>query len=254
MELGLDYLLLLTLVAGVAGFIDTIAGGGGLITIPVLLLSGMNPIAALATNKFQATGGSTTASIRLIRKGLAMPLKSLWRLIALVFIGSSLGALILFFIDMQALEVLIPIVLGFIAFYYLFAKGAGDLETKPRMSAKIYNRTILPLIGFYDGCLGPGTGAFFATSLVALRGKNLIEATVYAKIFNATSNIASLIIFLFGGMVVWSAGIAMLIGQIIGASFGAKAVVSGGTKIIRPLLVLMSLLMLSKYFYEFFAG
>lgn len=104
-----------------------------------------------------------------------------------------------------------------------------------------------PLVGFYDGYLGPGTGMFFALGGVALRGWEMITATANAKVLNFTSNIASLTFFVLGGKVLWTVGIVMMIGQMIGASLGAMLAVKGGVRFIRPLIVLMCFLMLIKY-------
>jgi uncharacterized protein len=106
---------------------------------------------------------------------------------------------------------------------------------------------VAPLIGFYDGYIGPGTGMFFALGNVALRGRQIIEATGAAKVLNLSTNIGSLVFFILGGNVLWTVGLAMMVGQTIGAYFGSHMVVKGGSKLIRPVIVLVCLAMITKY-------
>ncbi len=131
--------------------------------------------------------------------------------------------------------------------YTLFAPNLGQLESSPKVSQATWQKTAVPLIGFYDGYLGPGTGTFFALSNVALRGMNLIQATGTAKLLNFATNIASLIFFIVGGQVLWTVGLVMMAGQAIGAFFGSHMVVKGGAKFIRPVIVLMCFAMVVRY-------
>lgn len=243
--------ILLTLfgAALIAGFVDTIAGGGGLITIPVLLLAQIPPINVLATNKLQGSFGSFTASVMLIRKGL-VHLRDVRMLFFCSLIGGGLGAFAVHFVKSQALDIIIPIVLISIALYFLFAPNAGNVEGQPRVKEVLYQRTVVPAIGFYDGMFGPGTGSFFSLAGVALRGQNLITATAHAKVMNFASNIASLTVFIAGGNVLWRAGAAMIVGQVIGAWCGSHAVVRGGTRLIRPMIVTVCVVMLGRYAWQ----
>lgn len=233
----------------IAGFVDAIAGGGGLITIPVLLLAQVPPIQALATNKFQASSGSLTASLMVIRRGLVR-VRDVRPLFFASLIGSAIGTLLVQFVQAKTLDVLIPIVLVSIALYFLFAPNAGAVEKKPRLSKAAYQCSAVPGIGFYDGMFGPGTGSFFSLAGVALRGQNLITATANAKVLNFASNIASLTVFILGGKVLWLAGGAMLLGQVIGAWGGSHAMVRGGTKLIRPMIVTVCVVMLGRYLWQ----
>ncbi|WP_114416184.1 TSUP family transporter [Marinospirillum perlucidum] len=248
MELSLEILSWLFVAALVAGFIDTLAGGGGLITIPALLLAGVAPLEALATNKLQSVFGVATASATLFRRRLLV-----WQEMRALFFaalaGSALGAASVQLINPQMLDWVIPLVLLLIAAYYLLAPKAGDLETRPRIRALTYQRFWVPVIGFYDGMFGPGTGSFFATSAVALRGYTLLDATVRAKFLNLATNLAALAVFALGGELVWSIGLVMLVGQALGAWLGTQAVLKGGSRLIRPLLVTTCVLMLIRYFW-----
>ncbi|RJG07660.1 hypothetical protein D3870_18135 [Noviherbaspirillum cavernae] len=244
-----EILLILFSAAVVAGFVDTIAGGGGLITIPVLLLAQVPPLHALATNKLQGSFGSLTASTMLIRKGL-VKFSDVRLLFLCSLIGGGLGAFAVQFVNVQALDVIIPVVLVTIALYFLLAPNAGAFERHPRITDATYRSTVVPIIGFYDGMFGPGTGSFFSLTGVALRGQNLITATANAKVLNFGSNIASLAVFILGGKVLWATGAAMVAGQVIGAWGGSHAVVRGGTRIIRPMIVTVCCVMLGRYLWQ----
>lgn len=247
MELTNEVLLLLLLAAFVAGFIDTLAGGGGLITIPALLLVGVAPLEALATNKLQSVFGVLTASLTLLRRRLLI-WSEMRGLFLAALIGSALGAASVQFINPAALDFVIPLVLAGIALYYLLAPKAGDLETQPRLQEKSYRLFVVPGIGFYDGMFGPGTGSFFSTAGVALRGLDLIKATIRAKILNLATNLAAVLVFAAGGHMLWKVGAVMLVGQMAGAWLGTHAVIRGGSRLIRPLLVTVCLVMLARYY------
>lgn len=250
MELELSLLLILGGVALLAGFIDTLAGGGGLLTLPALLLAGLNPVQALATNKLQGTFGSGMATFMLLRRRrFAETLAGLRRPFLWSLGGSALGTVLVQLTDSDALQVLVPVVLAVIALYFLFSPGAGSVTRAPRLSARLYERTVVPVIGFYDGFFGPGTGSFFSLTGVALRGQDLITATAQAKALNFASNIASLTLFVVGGKVLWVTGAVMIVGQVAGAWLGSHAVLRGGARLIRPLIVLVCLAMLLRYLF-----
>lgn len=238
-------------VALLAGFIDTIAGGGGLLTLPALMLAGLPPVNALATNKLQGTFGSGTATLTLLRlkrfSPAAVRRPFLWSLI-----GAAAGTALVQVLHTEDLKILVPVVLAIIALYFLLTPGAGRVERAPRMKGALYERTVVPLIGFYDGFFGPGTGSFFSLAEVALRGRDLITATAHAKAFNFASNIASLTVFVAGGKVLWATGAVMIGGQLVGAWLGSHAVLRGGHRLIRPLIVLMCLAMIGRYLYAQF--
>lgn len=246
LSLTLEVILMLTAVAAVAGFIDAIAGGGGLLTIPAMLLANIPPVLTLGTNKLQAASGALAASITMIKKGVVSPSK-MKLAIAGAFIGSVLGTIAVQMSPPDMLEKLIPFLIAAIGIYTLFAPSLGEVEAEPRVSESTWQRVVAPLIGFYDGYVGPGTGMFFALGNVALRGRQIIAATGAAKVLNLSTNIASLIFFIIGGNVLWKVGLAMMVGQTIGAYAGSHMVVRGGSKIIRPVIVLVCLAMVTKY-------
>ncbi|AKG15737.2 TSUP family transporter [Moraxella bovoculi] len=245
MELTTQLISILFFVALMAGFIDAMAGGGGLLTIPALLLTGMNPVAVLATNKLQACAGSFSASVTMIKKGLIHP-KMMKIALLFAFVGSVVGTILVQLSPPEFLQKALPFVIGTVGVYTLFSPNLGKLETTPKMSQKLYERTIAPLIGLYDGYFGPGTGTFFSLSQVVLRGRDLVQATARAKLLNFATNIASLIFFILGGQVVWVVGLVMMAGQLVGAYLGSHMVVKGGAKFIRPVIVVVCFCMVAK--------
>ena len=246
LSLSIEVILMLTAVAALAGFIDAIAGGGGLLTIPAMLLANIPPVLTLGTNKLQAASGALAASITMIRKGVVKP-KNIKTGIIAAFIGSIFGSIAVQLSPPDLLEKLIPFLIAAIGIYTLFAPKLGAVETKPRISEGKWQKVAAPIIGFYDGYMGPGTGMFFALGNVALRGRRIVEATGAAKVLNLSTNIGSLIFFILGGNVLWKVGLAMMVGQTIGAYFGSHMVVKGGGKLIRPMIVLVCLAMVTKY-------
>lgn len=237
------------LVAVVAGFVDTLAGGGGLITIPALLLGGLPPLQALGTNKLQGTFGVLTSSLSLLGES-RLGARSLVLPFVLVLVGSALGATLVQAIDPRDLDILVPVVLSAIALYFIAAPRAGEVERQPRLGERPYTALVLPAIGFYDGFFGPGAGSFFALSGVGLRGWDLVRATASAKIFNLASNLAGLGIFVWHGRIVWPIGVAMALGQCVGARLGASVVTRRGARIIRPMIVVVSVTMLCRYAWQ----
>jgi len=193
-----EAIFILALVATLAGFIDAVAGGGGLITLPALLLIQIPPVQALATNKLQGSFGTLSASITLIKKG-AINIKTLKISIMTCLIGSALGTVAVQLSPPEALTIIIPVVILVICLYFLFAPSIGETESKPRLSTRLWRFCCVPIMGFYDGYLGPGAGMFYALGGVALRGKTLVSATATAKLLNFASNIASLVVFIYPG-------------------------------------------------------
>ncbi len=234
--------VLLALVSLVAGFVDSIAGGGGLLTVPALLTAGLSPVNALATNKLQSSFGSGSATLNYARRGAVAP-RSLTLPIATTFVGAGTGAVLVQRFPTDGLERVIPFLLIGIAAYFAFARDVGEHERHQRIGERAFAVTAAPAIGFYDGFFGPGTGSWFALAFVTLRGQGLTRATAHTKVLNFTSNVASLAFFVAGGHVVWAVGLSMATGQFVGARLGSNLVMARGAGIVRPLLVVVSLAM-----------
>ena len=241
-ELAPEIIALLCLAAVAAGFVDAIAGGGGLITVPALLAAGVPPVAAIATNKVQASFGTASATWSYWRAGRIGILK--WPLAA-TLVGAGLGAFAVTVVDTRWLMVLLPVLLIAIALYFLFGPKASDEDVHARLTPLAYS-AVAGGIGFYDGFFGPGTGSFFALSLVTLMGMGLTRATAHTKALNLMSNVISVVVLAAGGHVLWLLGGCMAVGQVIGGRLGAHSAMRFGPRLIRPLLVVISLGMVAK--------
>ena len=244
----LEILGFLFVIGILAGFLDTLAGGGGLLSIPALMISGMPPLLALGTNKLQASVGIGTATLLLFRKK-----KFSWNevkaSVLVAFIGSLIGAIIVQFINAEVLSFVIPIVLGFIALYFIISPGVKNND-RPSNSSRGYQNILVSIIGCYDGMFGPGAGSFYVLTGVALKQLDLIRSAIQAKPLNLASNVASMVVFISFGQVAWLIGFLMMAGQVIGASVGAHYLVKANPKVIRVLIVSMSCAMLIRYSYS----
>ncbi|WP_020396959.1 TSUP family transporter [Thiolinea disciformis] len=234
-------LFVLFLLAILAGWVDSIGGGGGLISIPALLWAGHSPLEVLATNKLQSSFGSLTATINYARQGLLSPREHIAD-ITLTFLGALLGALVVQRVDSSILQRLIPVLLIGFAIYLLLSPNLGALASKPKITRPLFAATAGFGIGFYDGFFGPGTGTFFAIAFISLLGYTLPRATASTKLLNFTSNAAALFIFILSGHVLWLTGLIMGTGQIIGSWVGSHMAAKHGVRLIRPLLIVVSLL------------
>jgi uncharacterized membrane protein YfcA len=245
----IDIAALLFLVALTAGFVDSIAGGGGLIAIPALLWAGLGPVETLATNKAQAVFGSGTAALNFVRRGAVEPRSAAFAVLC-TFLGAASGALLVQQVDSSALARLIPVLLIGFALYFLFSPRVSDLDSHQRLGDAAFALTVGLAVGFYDGFFGPGTGTFFAMGYVALLGYNLRRATAHSKLLNFVSNLAALLFFLPGGHIDWTIAAVMAVGQAIGAWLGSHLVLRHGAALVRPVLVLASLAISAKLLLE----
>jgi uncharacterized protein len=238
-EVSLDLVLMLLGAAFIAGFVDAIAGGGGLITLPALLLAGANPIEALSTNKVQGSFGAVTAAITYARAG-KVDLKEQW-LPALMALGAGvIGALLATRMPTELLRIIIPVILICVALFFALKPGLSDEDQVQRIKPSVFTALFVPLIGTYDGMIGPGAGAFYMIGFVTLAGYGILKATAHTKLLNFASNIGGLVIFAVLGATWWFTGIAMGIAQIAGATLGARVAVRVGATVIRPFLVITS--------------
>jgi uncharacterized membrane protein YfcA len=220
----------------VAGFVDSIAGGGGLITLPVLLNIGMPAPLALGTNKLQATFGSGSATWHYGQAGL-IRFRDCRLGILCTLIGAAVGTLLVRRLPEDLLRQMIPWLLVGIALYVIFQPKLGEQEHRPRWGAGNFHLIFGLGIGFYDGFFGPGTGTFWAMAYMLVLGFNMTKATAHTKVMNFTSNVVSLVVFLAGGHVHFGAGLCMGAGQLLGARLGSKVVIRRGTKFIRPIFI-----------------
>ncbi|MDR0781216.1 MAG: TSUP family transporter [Pseudomonadales bacterium] len=243
----LDIMLLLFVVAIVAACLDTLAGGGGLLVLPALILAGLPPLYALGTNKMQGTMGTATATWMMLRHR-RVAWSDMKPLMLWAFAGSALGSIAVQFIDASVLRALIPVVLVGIASYFLLSGKLLDKVHPVKLPSARFRRWVLPGIGGYDGMIGPGAGSFFAVALVAWQGKPLLEATAMAKCLNFATNAASLLVFLSTGKLLWQVGLVMMAGQMLGAWAGSHLLFRSNPQLLRVLIVVLCLAMLLRYF------
>lgn len=244
MHLTFEALSFLIAVAFMAGTIDALAGGGGLLTIPALLTAGVPPIAALATNKLQSMIGTASAVAAFMRSG-RIDLRA-FALPALgAFAGSLAGATAVQHVDPSFLSALVPLLLIAMALYFLLAPAMSEEDRHARLG-RWGLTAVCSGIGFYDGFFGPGTGSFLTTALVALGGLGLVRAIANTKFINLATNVAALAAMITGGKVLWVLGLSMAVANVAGNQVGAWLAIRFGGRGVRPLLVVMSVVLTVK--------
>lgn len=233
----------------ISGFFNALCGGGGLITLPALIMIGIPPIQAVATNKLQGMVGTATATWVLLRRKQIIwhDIKSF---IPAAFLGSFLGTLLLQFIDTQFLSFLIPLVLLVTGIYFLIPIRVQKEHFSRSLSPKIYRFCIIPMIGGYDGMFGPGTGSFFALSEAAGRQVELFKSIANAKALNFATNVASFFVFIFTDHLLWTLGLLMMVGQAIGAWLGSHCLLRIHLGYLRLLIVGVCFSLLYNYLYS----
>ncbi len=247
---SLSFLTGLTLWGGgfVAGFVDSIAGGGGIISLPVLLSVGILPHEALGTNKLQGSFGSFTAAVNYARKGL-VSFKQIIPGVLFTAVGAMLGTVVIQMLSVEFLRHVIPLLLVAVFLYTLFSPDMGRRESGPKLPALLFYGMAGLLLGFYDGFFGPGTGSFWTLAFVLFLGLDLKKATAHTKITNFTSNIVALVVFVMGGKVLFFAGIIMGTGQMVGAFLGSKLVIRNGVGFVRVFFLTVVAVTVTKLVY-----
>lgn len=238
-------------VGAVAGFIDAIAGGGGLLTVPALLAAGLPAPVALGTNKFQSSCGTALATWNYARAGL-IPWHRWLPGMATTGLAALAGAAAVTVVDPGHLRRLIPFALGIIALYTAFKPDLGTESRPPRMNSVPFQILFGLALGFYDGFLGPGTGSFWMMACVLCMGLDLRGATGVTKAMNLTSNAASLALFLWAGKVDFLVGGLMAAGQMLGATAGSRMAIRRGAAVIRPMFLTVVLTLTAKLAWDAF--
>lgn len=248
-SLTIGLVALLALLAFVAGLIDAIAGGGGLLVLPALLLTGFQPASALAVNKLQASFGSGSATFTFTRAGLID-----WRATAPMFVmaalGSVAGALLVSALPTGFLRLIMPPMLVMIALYMGLSRKLGDEDRDQRITPRLFLFTAAPVIGFYDGVFGPGTGSLLMLAFVSLLGLGVTRATGRAKALNFASNVGALAILAITQSIAWPLGLLMGVCAWSGARIGAHVAIKNGARLIRPLLVIACCAMALRLFLD----
>lgn len=245
-------LIALGFVAFIAGFIDAVAGGGGMLTVPALLSLGLPPHIALGTNKLAATFASSTAAFTYYRKSLFNP--SFWKASFIAtLIGAITGTLIVDLISTELLEKALPLIILAVAAYTIWhPHPKSENHQLPEKCPKLKRCQWLQGIslGLYDGVAGPGTGAFWTVSSMALYRLNILLASGLAKAMNFTSNFTSLVTFAILGHIDWVLGLTMGVCLMAGAFIGAHSAIRFGAKFIRPVFITVVSVLAIKLAYE----
>lgn len=246
---------LLFFAALISAYVDSIAGGGGLITVPALLLAGLPHHLALGTNKAQAVFGVATSLWKFSRSPLldrprfAVSFPS-------AFVGSVIGTLTVLYIHKRNDAILNPLVLillATVAISMIFQRLPAA-EDRPRHHAILTTLGVAVAIGFYDGFFGPGTGMFAILIYAWFWRDPLDRASANAKSINCASNLASMLTFVIAGAVVWKYAIPMIVGQLIGGYLGTHTVITGGRRVVRVFVIAMSLLLLGRLAWQVVTG
>lgn len=231
-------MLMLFLTGLVAGTVDAIAGGGGLISVPMLFFVGLPPHLVFGTNKLQGALGNLMATRRFWRAGLIVS-KEAYLGVFIGLLGAICGATANQLMSPEILKAIAPIMLCAIFIYTLFSPRLGHQDMHPRMTSRVFYLSFGFLLAFYDGFFGPGSGSFWVFLLMFCLGYNLIKATAYTKLFNLNSSFIAVICFAIGSNIDYRVAITMGAGQIIGGQLGAMLAIKKGAQLIRPLFLTM---------------
>ncbi len=234
-----------------AGFVDAIGGGGGLISLPAYLLAGLPAHQAIATNKLSSACGTSLSAVRFLRNGL-INLKLAVPSVAAAFVGSSFGARFSLTVSEEMMKYILFIVLPAASLVvlnpHLFSDRTGKVNTNRRTATVCILSALI--IGAYDGFYGPGTGTFLIIAFTVFAKMTVPSANAQAKAINLTSNITSLAVFLLNGQVVFLLGIAGAACNMAGNWLGSGLAITRGAKIVRPVILIVLLLLLIKILTE----
>ena len=244
-------LILLCIAGFFAAMVDSISGGGGLISIPAFLIAGFSPYLALGTNKFSASCASLTSSIKFAKSG-KIDYALMKYLVPFTFMGAILGVNTVLIVSTKYLNTVVLILLLAVGSYSIFSKSAGLKDNFNRLTKKsIFCGMLLALcLGFYDGFFGPGTGSFLIFGLIGIYSFDYVRAGGNGKLLNFISNTTALFIFAFHSQINYGVGIPVAIFMIIGSYIGTKMALNKGAKFIKPIFIFMSLAAACKIFYN----
>jgi uncharacterized protein len=249
-NVNLDLVLFLIAAGFLSAFIDSVVGGGGLISLPALLLTGLPPVTVLGTNKMASVMGSLTSTISFLRSG-KIDLQLVGKLFPLSLIGSILGVYAVQQIPSHFLKPLVTVLLLAVAVYTLTKKDFGQASTYQGLSRRkgLVTGVMVLLLGFYDGFFGPGTGSFFLFGFLLL-GFDFVMAAGNARALNFASNIAAVVTFGLGGLIQYQYAIPMGIAMVFGAWAGSRLAIRRGAAYVRPLFILMTTLLVGKQVWD----
>jgi uncharacterized protein len=253
-DLSVLSLIALLVAAFIAGWVDAVVGGGGLIQLPALLIglpSNTPPAVILGTNKISSFCGTATSSLTY---ALRVPLD--WRTVAPLVvasaIGSAMGAYLARLLPKDAFTPIVLAALIGVGIYVWRRPQLGAISVRKHVGRGHYGRTALIglVVGAYDGFLGPGTGSFFVILLVAVLGYGFLEASANAKIANLVTNLAAIVVFGLSGSVLWALGLMMGAANLIGGYLGARTAISRGNSFIRRVFLIVLTGLIIKLAYD----
>ena len=244
-------LILLAVAGAFAGFVDSIVGGGGLISVPAMLLTNLPPSMALGSNRLSSIFGAVSASITFLRNHM-VDFSLVRKLLPFTFIGSMIGTLAVVSLPPLYVKPIIIILLVCVTLFVVFKKDWGEVNRTSAVAGKaLYICMAFALgIGVYDGFIGPGTGTFLIMGFI-FTGFDFLHASANAKVLNFTSNVASLLVFLYLGHVNIKYGLATGVGQIIGAYLGSHLAIAKGSSLVRVVFLSVTTVMLLKLVYDY---
>lgn len=233
------------------GFVDAVAGGGGLISLPAYLIAGVPAHNAIATNKLSSAMGTTLTTVRFARKGF-IPWRQAAVCVVFAFLGSSLGAKLALKIDGTVFTLLMLVILPLVAVYVLRGKSLGQGEQAPCSPRRTFVVGALAalVIGGYDGFYGPGTGTFLMLALTGLAHMELTRANGVTKAINLTTNLSALAVFLLNGKVLLPLGLVAGCFGILGNYLGTRFFIQGGVKFVKPVILVVLTIFFGKVLFQ----
>lgn len=234
-----------------AAFVDSIAGGGGLISMPVLLIAGLPAHLALGTNKFAGACGCFTSAYRYSKSGKTN-VDLLKKLIPFTILGCVLGVKCVLSISDTILNILVFVMILVVAIYTYTKKDLGTEDKFENLTTKNIRLGMVMAfsLGFYDGFFGPGTGTFLAFALIKIYGFDFLHASANTKILNFTSNFTALILFMFSGQILYKVAIFYALSMMLGGYVGAKVAIKKGSTLIKPIFLIMAVCVAIKLIYQ----
>ncbi|MFN0118836.1 MAG: TSUP family transporter [Elusimicrobiota bacterium] len=248
-SLSLTSVSLLMGVGLIGGIVESSAGGSGLVTLPTLLMLGVDPIRALATNKFQYSFGAIVSVARFSKAGLIQQ-KGLIPLILAALLGGAFGAYVLTLSSAQVIATLAPLFLIASALYFALSPSFSDKERAPRMKLSMVALFVIPFIAFYDGFFGTGSASLYMVAFILLQGYHVRQATAVTKLVDFASGGAALVVLTLKGHVLLVPGLILAIGQTAGAYIGSGMVLKWGSKWVKPVIVIVTIAMSFQLLYK----
>lgn len=235
-------LLFLCIGGFLAAFVDSIAGGGGLISMPVLMIAGLPAHLALGTNKFGGAAGCFSSAYKYVKSGKTNN-DLLKKLVPFTIIGCVIGVKCVLSISEEVLNIMVFIMILVVAIYTYTSKGLGTEDKFEELTKKNINlgRIMAFSLGFYDGFFGPGTGTFLAFALIKIYGFDFLNASANTKILNFASNFTALLLFMINGQILFKVAIFYAISMMIGGYIGAKVAIKKGSRLIKPIFLVMAI-------------